>query len=207
LCFWNAGDILHPILVGGKSMKPAVLVACLAFVSCTSAGTADDAGNPALSIAWDAGEGVRYLLGEGCIVAVDRNMPVKDAIDRGQAMSRVRVLERSPLNDPAGTPAYALISSASVVITGTAERCRIAASTGEPAKLRDAALRAIASDSGWRTVISPAGETAAAGYSIDARCKPAQGGAVLLTILTASAATTPVKLQAIVSRSGASCPA
>ena len=189
-------------------MKPAVLVACLALASCASAGSADDAGNPALSIAWDANEGVRYLLDEGCIVAVDRNLPVKEAIDRGQAMSRVRTLEKSPLNDPVGTPAYALLSSASVVMTGTAQRCRIAASTGEPAKLREAALQAIASDSGWRNIEPPTGEAAAAGYSLDARCRPAQqGGALLLTILTASGAGAPLKLQAIVSRSTASCPA
>jgi hypothetical protein len=192
-------------------MKPAVLAtclaACLALAACASSGSADDAGNPALSIAWDPSEGVRYLLDEGCIVAVDRNLPVKDAIDRGQVMSRVRTLEQSPLNDPAGTPAYALLSSASVVMTGTAQRCRIAASTGEPAKLREAALQAIASDSGWRIVEPPTGDAAAAGYSLDARCKPAPGGALLLTILTASGAGAPLKLQAIVSRSTASCPA
>src|ERR1044071_4856292 len=87
----------------------------LALASCSTPSSKDDAGNPPMSLAWDAGEGVRFLVKEGCVAAVEQGIPIKQPIDRGQTLSRVRKLDKSPFSkDPEGTPAFALISGASV---------------------------------------------------------------------------------------------
>jgi hypothetical protein len=178
--------------------------AVLALASCASPPSKDDAGNPALSIAWDAREGLRYLLVQGCIAAVDQNIPIKQAIDRGQVMSRVRTLDKSPLNDPEGTPAFAVLSSASVVMTGTPERCRVAAA-GEMPALRETALKAVEGE-GWVNFPSPQAEAAnAAGATIDARCRPAGTGSMLFTLITPNTSAN-TRLVATVSRSASACP-
>lgn len=179
-------------------------VACLsaiALAACASAGSPGDSGKPPLSVAWDAGEGVRYLVVSGCIPAVAENLDIKTAVDRGGGLSRVRKLDASPLaNDPVGTPAYALVSGASIVMTGTAERCRVASASGEAATLRQRVLDAIAQQGSWITV-SPPANAADAGFDVDARCRPHAGGALLLTMMSARAS--PLPFQAIVSRASA----
>jgi hypothetical protein len=70
-----------------------VLAALLALASCSTPSSKDDAGNPPMSLAWDAGEGVRFLVKEGCVAAVEQTIPIKQAIDRGQPLSRVRKLD------------------------------------------------------------------------------------------------------------------
>jgi hypothetical protein len=190
-------------LLGIAMLRLSACLAVLLLAACQSEGTSGEAGRPALSVAWDAGEGVRFLLIEGCIPAVAQKLNVKEAVDRGSStgLSRVRTLDRSPItNDPAGTPAYALMSSASVVITGTAERCRVASASGDAAAIRDVALKAVSADASWVSIAPPASE-AGANFTIDARCQPISGGVMLLTMLAAKDASAPLRFQAIVSRS------
>jgi hypothetical protein len=93
-----------------KSAGTALLAASLA-VGCTSQSSESRAASPNISIAWDAGEAVRHVFTEGCLKAVEANRPIKETIDRGVALSRVRPLDVSPMDgDPPGTPAYAVIS-------------------------------------------------------------------------------------------------
>jgi hypothetical protein len=185
--------------------RRTVLLALLALASCTTPPSKDDAGNPALSIAWDAREGLRYLLTQGCIAAVDQNIPIKQAIDRGQALSRVRALDKSPLNDPEGTPAFAVLSSATVVMTGTPERCRVAAA-GEMPALRETALNAVEGP-GWVSFASPQAEAAnASGATIDARCRLSGAGSMLFTLITPNTSAN-TRLIATVSRTAGACPA
>jgi hypothetical protein len=182
-------------------VRMSAFLAVFLIAACQSEGTAGEAGRPALSVAWDAGEGVRFLLVEGCIPAVSQQMEVKKAIDRGSVMSRVRTLDKSPItNDPAGTPAFALLSSADVVITGTPERCRVAAASGDAAAIQDAALKTVSTDAAWVRIVPPTGEVGA-NHTLEVRCRPISGGVMLLSTRTAANAAEPLKFQAIVSRS------
>ena len=72
-------------------MKVSAAVFVLSLGACA---TSD---GPAMSVAWDPVEGVRYLLAQGRLPAVAETLAVKAAIDRGSAMSRVRTLETSIL--------------------------------------------------------------------------------------------------------------
>lgn len=184
-------------------LRLSACLAALLLAACQSEGTAGEAGRPALSVAWDAGEGVRFLLVEGCIPAVAQKLGLKEAVDRGSStdLSRVRKLDKSPIaNDPAGTPAYALMSGASVVITGTAERCRVASATGDAASIRDVALKSIAVDAAWVRIVPPAGEVGA-NHTLEVRCRVISGGVMLLSTRAAASAAEPLRFQAIVSRS------
>lgn len=159
-----------------------------------------------LSIAWDAGEGVRYLFLEGCLPAVAQNRPLREVVDRRPVpLSRVRTLDASPFsNDPPGTPAYAVISGASVVMTGTAERCRIGTSNQDAAEIRASLLDILdVQQTGW-TPVSDLPAPPSADIAHDARCRPIEGGVMLVSIVTAAGRST--SLQVVVSRNNlASC--
>lgn len=154
---------------------------------------------PNLSIAWDGGEALRHVFTEGCLKAVEMNRPIKETIDRGVPLSRVRPLDASALKvDPPGTPAYAVISSASVVMTGTGERCSVASSSGEGLKLRAILLEILnKQQTSWQTLASP--QTTDPNIFMDARCRPVEGGVMVVQMVTAPGK--PAPLIAIVFRS------
>ena len=185
-----------------KSAGTALLAASLA-VGCTSQSSESRAASPNISIAWDAGEAVRHVFTEGCLKAVEANRPIKETIDRGVALSRVRPLDVSPMDgDPPGTPAYAVISGASVVMTGTGERCSVAASGGDGLKMRAMLLEVLdGQQAGWRVITptSASDQTQDASVMHDIRCRPIPGGVMVAQIVTAPGMPRP--LQAIVFRS------
>jgi hypothetical protein len=154
---------------------------------------------PNMSIAWDAGEAVRHVFTEGCLKAVEADQPIKETLDRGVPLSRVRTLETSPLTgDPPGTPAYAVISGASVVMTGTGERCSVASSSGDGLKLRAMVLDILDSkQTGWQVVAAPPPPDPA--LMADVRCRPLASGVIAVQILTAPGK--PMPLQVVVFRS------
>lgn len=175
-----------------------ILVAGSLMAACASPGDATRSGRPNLSIAWDAREAVRHVFTQGCLSAVEANRPIKETLDRGVPMSRVRPLDVSPLNDRPGTPAYAVISSASVVITGTGERCRIASSSGDGLELRTMLLNILdVQQTGWVSLPAPPPSTP--GVMQDVRCRPVAGGVMSVQIVAAPGHPTP--LQVFVDRS------
>lgn len=187
-----------------------VLLAVSLAAGCTSQGSESRAASPNMSIAWDAGEALRHVFTEGCLRAVETNRPIKETIDRGVALSRVRQLDVSPMDgDPPGTPAYAVISGASVVMTGTGERCSVAASGEDGLKMRAMLLEVLdVQQTGWRAVTSPpaSDQTRDASVRHDVRCRPISDGNMVAQIMTAPGMPRP--LQAIVFRSReAKCPA
>lgn len=197
------GDFeLHSNLVGGDRIE-AIIADILEHLPATAPdmtpGRAPERFQ-SLSIAWDAGEGVRYLFIEGCLPAVAHNRPIRDTVDRGAApLSRVRTLDASPFpNDPPGTPAYAMVSGASVVMTGTGERCRIGTSSQDAAEIRAALLDIMdVQQTGW-TTISGLPAPPSPDVTHDARCRLIEGGVMLVSIVTAPGRPTP--LQVVVSR-------
>lgn len=173
----------------------ASLAAAALIVSCASPGNDTRAGQPNLSVAWNATEAVHYAFTEGCLKAVEANQPVKETIDRGVAISHLRTLETSPLpGDAAGTPAYAVLSGVTVVITGTGERCRIASSSGDGPELRSMLLNILdTQQTGW-VALSPRPPTNPA-LTQDLRCRPINGGGVMtVQIVTASGHATPLQV-------------
>jgi hypothetical protein len=186
-----------------------ILVATSLAAACASQGNDSRAARPNLSIAWDAGEAVRHVFAEGCLKAVEANRPIKETIDRGVPLSRVRSLDKSPMDgDPPGTPAYAVISGASVVMTGTGERCSVASSSGDGLRLRAMLLEILdVQQTGWQVVTLPAVSNPAWNkeWKQDVRCRPISGGVMMVQIVTAPGMPRP--LQAVVFRSGqANCP-
>jgi hypothetical protein len=187
-----------------------VLLAVSLAVGCTSQGSESRAASPNMSIAWDAGEAVRHVFTEGCLRAVEANRPIKETIDRGVALSRVRPLDVSPMDgDPPGTPAYAVISGASVVMTGTGERCSVAASGGDGLKMRAMLLEVLdVQQTGWRVLdeLPFARPEWDKNWKHDLRCRPISDGVMVAQIVTAPGMPRP--LQAFVFRSRESnCPA
>ena len=184
-----------------KSIATVLITASLA-VGCASQGSESRAASPNMSIAWDAGEAVRHVFTEGCLRAVETNRPIKETIDRGVALSRVRRLDTSPMDgDPPGTPAYAVISGASVVMTGTGERCSIASSSGDGVALRAMLLAILDQQPGWQVLAEPPMSDAGLdkSWQHDLRCKPIANGVMVVQILTAPGMPRP--LQAFVFRS------
>jgi hypothetical protein len=169
------------MLLRRLAIPSAIALCSFALASCSTPSSKDDAGNPPISLAWDAGEGVRFLVKEGCVAAVEQGIPIKQAIDRGQPLSRVRKLDKSPIGAPE-SPAFALISGASVVMTGTQERCNVGAS-GKMPELRAAALKAA---EGWTTIALPPGMIDTTGFTADHRCRAAAtgGGSILMSVVT-----------------------
>jgi hypothetical protein len=181
-----------------------ILAAASVVASCASPGNDSRAVSPNISIAWDAGEAVRHVFTEGCLKAVAANRPIKETLDRGVALSRIRPLDVSPLKgDAPGTPAYAVISGASVVMTGTGERCSVASSSGDGPKLRTMLLEILdVQQTGWQVISHTVSDPA---FVEDVRCRPVVGGVIAVQIVTAP--VTPRPLQVIVFRSqDTTCP-
>lgn len=176
-----------------------LLAAALAATSCASPGSDTKAATPNISIAWDAAEALRHVFTEGCLRAVELDQPIKQTLDRGVPISRVRTLDSSPLKgDPPGTPAYAVQSAASVVMTGTGQRCSVASSSGDGAQLRSVLIEALQTHSReWTTLSGPA--TPDPTVTIDLYCKRVTGGVMVAQIVTAPGKPTP--LIALVFRS------
>lgn len=192
-----------------KSARTVLLAVSLA-AGCTSQGSESRAASPNMSIAWDAGEAVRHVFTEGCLRAVETNRPIKETIDRGVALSRVRPLDVSPMDgDPPGTPAYAVISGASVVMTGTGERCSVAASGGDGVGMRALLLETLDDqESGWQAVSAPPVSPPAwdVSWKQDGRCKTISTGILIAHILSTPGMLRP--FQAVVfRRDSPNCPA